>query len=83
MRCQHAGAFAGNVTSAIRAVPITMLPKRWEASLSERAKLPRGPSCPPLDAARQQRPTKIGSHFAPRIGHQRATRLGQRRESGH
>jgi len=27
-------------------------------------------------------PTKIGSHFAPRIGHQRAARLAERKING-
>jgi hypothetical protein len=63
-----------------------MLQDRWEASLRERARLSARSIVPVLDAlltAQREAPTKIGSHSAPKIGHQRAARLAQRRKSGH
>jgi hypothetical protein len=46
----------------------------WEAALQERARLSERSAVPIVDgllAAYRARPTKIGSHLAPRIGHQR------------
>ena len=76
----------GHVTPAMRATLTTMLQERWEASLRERARLSSRSIVPVLDtllAAQRDPPTKIGSHFAPKIGHQRATRLAERKKSGH
>lgn len=63
-----------------------MLQERWEASLRERARLSARSIVPVLDALltiQREPPTKIGSHFAPKIGHQRAARLAERKTDGH
>jgi hypothetical protein len=75
----------GHVTPAMRATLTTMLQERWEASLRKRAGLSSRSIVPVLDtllAAQRDPPTKIGSHFAPKIGHQRAIRLAERKKSG-
>lgn len=76
----------GHVTPAMRDALTAMLQERWEASLREWARLSPRSIVPVLDAlltAQREAPAKIGSHSAPKIGHQRATRLAQRRKSGH
>jgi hypothetical protein len=76
----------GHVTPAMRAALTTMLQERWEASLRERAQLSPRSIVPVLDAflvAQRESQTKIGSHFAPKIGHQRADRFAQRRKNGY
>jgi integrase len=75
----------GHVTPAMRADLTTMLQERWEASFRERARLSSRSIVPVLDAllaAHREPPTKIGSHLAPKIGHQRTTRLAERKKSG-
>jgi hypothetical protein len=70
----------------MRADLATMLQESWEASLRERARLSSRSIVPVLDAllaAHREPPAKIGSHLAPKIGHQRATRLAERKKSGH
>lgn len=74
-----------HVTPAMREVLTAMLQERWGASLRERAQLSPRSIVPVLDAlltAQREPPTgtahKIGSHFAPKIGHQRAARLAER-----
>jgi integrase len=72
----------GHVTPAMRDALTAMLQERWEASLRERARLSPRSIVPVLDAlltAYRELPTKIGSHFAPKIGHQRAARLAERK----
>jgi hypothetical protein len=64
----------GHVSPAMRGALQAMLQERWEASLSERARLSARSNVPVLDAllaARRQPATKIGSHLAPKIGHRR------------
>ena len=66
----------GHVSPAMRADLRAALQERWQASLRERARLSARSIVPVLDAllaAQREPPTKIGSHSAPRIGHQRAT----------
>jgi hypothetical protein len=73
----------GHVTPAMRAGLKAMLQERWEASLRERAQLCARSIVPVLDAllaAHREPSTKIGPHFAPKIGHQRAGRPGKRTE---
>jgi hypothetical protein len=75
----------GHVTPAMRADLTTMLQERWEASLRERAQLTPRSIVPVLDTlltAQREPPAKIGSHFAPKIGNQRATRLAEGRKAG-
>ena len=75
----------GHVTPAMRAALTTMLQERWEASLRERAQLSPRSIVPVVDtllAAQREPPAKIGSHFAPKIGHQQAVRLAERNTSG-
>jgi hypothetical protein len=70
----------GHVSPAMRADLKGALQECWEASLRERARLSVRSIMPVLDAllaAQREPPTKIGSHSAPRIGHQRATRLAE------
>jgi integrase len=75
----------GHVTPAMRATLTAMLQDRWEASLRERAQLSPRSIVPVLDAllmAQREPPTKIGSQSAPKIGHQRAARLAERKTYG-
>ena len=68
----------GHVTPAMRDDLKAALQQRWEASLRERAQLSPRSIVPVLDAlltTQREQPTKIGSHLAPRIGHQRGRRL--------
>ena len=67
----------GHVSPVMRADLKAALQERWEASLRERAKISPRSTVPVLDAllaAQRQAPTKIGSHLAPKIGHQSDTR---------
>ena len=71
----------GHVSPAMRADLKAVLQERWESSLRERAQLSARSIVPVLDALLTTEwvpPTKIGSDSAPRIGHQRATRLAER-----
>ena len=75
----------GHVTPAMREALTTMLQERWEASLRERARLSARSIVPVPDAlltTQREPPTKIGSHSAPKIGHQRATGLAERKTDG-
>jgi hypothetical protein len=75
----------GHVTPAMRVDLTTMLQDRWKASLRERERLSSRSIVPVLDAllaAHREPSAKIGSHSAPKIGHQRATRLAESRKSG-
>jgi hypothetical protein len=75
----------GHVTPAMREALTTMLQERWEASLRERARLSPRSIVPVLDAlltVQWEPPTKIGSQSAPKIGHQRAARLAERKSDG-
>ena len=78
------GVYA-HVTPAMRADLKTALQERWQQSLRERAALSPRSIVPVLDAllAGSREPTtKIGSHFAPKIGHHRAARLAERKADG-
>ena len=71
----------GHVTPVMRTDLKAALQERWEASLRERARLSARSIVPVLDAllAAQPEPShKIGSHSAPRIGHQRTRRFAER-----
>jgi integrase len=75
----------GHVTLAMRAALTGMLQDRWEASLRDRARLAPRSIVPVLDAllaARREPPHKIGSHSAPKTGHQRAARPVGRNTDG-
>jgi len=74
-----------HVTPAMREDLKKALQDRWQQSLRQRAALSPRSIVPVLDAllASDLEPTtKIGSHFAPRIGHQRAARLAERKADG-
>ena len=63
----------GHVSPAMRADLKAALQERWEASLRERARISPRSTVPALDAllaAQRRTPAKIGSHLAPKIGHQ-------------
>ncbi len=75
----------GHVSPAMRDDLKAARQERWEDSLRERAQLSARSIVPVLDAllkAHREPPTKIGSHSAPRIGHQRAARLAERNTNG-
>ncbi len=66
------GVYA-HVSPAMRASLKAALQERWEAALRERARLSPRSTVPVLDAllaAQRDTLAKIGSHLAPRIGHQ-------------
>jgi hypothetical protein len=68
----------GHVSPAMRADLKAMLQQLWETSLRQRAGLSAPSVVPALDAllaAEHEPTTKIGSHFVPRIGHNRRRRI--------
>ena len=75
----------GHVSPAMRADLKADIQERWEESLRGRARLSPRSIVPTLDAllaGTREAATKIGSHFAPRNGHQRARKLAERRTDG-
>jgi len=58
----------------MRTVLTTLLQEHWDTALADRARLSPRSIVPALDAllpAQETPQIKIGSHFAPKIGHQR------------
>jgi hypothetical protein len=71
----------GHVTPGMRADLVAGLQELWEASLRDRARIATRSLVGVLDTllASWQEPTnKIGSQFAPKIGHRKAERPGRR-----